>query len=286
MLVDEMRSHTARVPAEGANQPPRGPLISVVIPCYNAARFIEGTLRSVLAQTHRELEVIVVDDASTDDSAALVERVAGSDPRVKLLRRTRNAGTPGAPRNEGVAAARGEWIAFLDADDLWHPRKLELQLRALREHGAQMCSTSMVDFRDEAEIRQTEVTNPPVQRVDLGMQLRKYRTPTSSIVAHRDLMRRLPFNEQVGYKAREDTDCFIRAHEEVPYSIKLMHPLVFYRQQGAQISGNKWKMVGRHLSMLRRYRLKSGRGLGLMAYVYTLTHFSASIYLRWFRGVL
>src|SRR5512143_290483 len=229
VLVDEMRSHTARVPAEGTNQPAYGPLVSVVIPWYNAARFSEGTLRSVLAQTHRELEVIVVDDASTDDSAALVERVAGSDPRVKLLRRTRNAGTPGAPRNEGVAAARGEWIAFLDADDLWHPRKLELQLRALREHGAQMCSTSMVDFRDEAEIRQTEVTNPPVQRVDLGMQLRKYRTPTSSIVAHRDLMRRLPFNEQMRYKAREDTDCFIRAHEEVPYSIKLMHPLVFYR---------------------------------------------------------
>jgi glycosyltransferase involved in cell wall biosynthesis len=280
-----MRSHTAATAAAG-NLPVRGPLVSVVIPCYNAAGFIERTLRSVLAQTHRELEVIVVDDASTDESAALVEQMARNDPRVRLLRRTRNAGTPGAPRNEGVAAAGGEWIAFLDADDLWHPSKLELQLTALREHGALMCSTSMVDFRDESEIRQTEVTNPRVQRIDLGMQLRKYRTPTSSIVAHRDLMRRLPFNEQIGYRAREDTDCFIRAHEEIPYSIKLMHPLVFYRQQGAQISGNKWKMIGRHLSMLRRYRLKSGRGLGLMAYVYTLTHFSASIYLRWFRGVL
>ena len=286
MLTDGAGARAAAAPGVATNQPAPGPLISVVIPCYNAAPFIEGTVRSVAAQTHRELEVIVVDDASSDESAALVEQMARNDPRVRLLRRTRNAGTPGAPRNEGVAAARGEWIAFLDADDLWHPRKLELQLTALREHGALMCSTSMVDFRDESEIRPTQVTNPPVQRVDLGMQLRKYRTPTSSIVAHRDLMRRLPFNEQIGYKAREDTDCFIRAHEEIPYSIKLMHPLVFYRQQGAQISGNKWKMIGRHLSMLRRYRLRSGRGLGLMAYVYTLTHFSASIYLRWFRGVL
>jgi len=276
----------ARKEAASAVPVEQGPLVSVVVPCYNAARFLERTLQSVLEQTHRGLEVIVVDDASTDDSVALTERLTRRDARVRLIRRSRNAGTPGAPRNEGVAVARGEWIAFLDADDLWHPRKLELQLQALREHEALMCSTSMVDFRDETDIAPTEPAGLPIQRVDLGMQLRKYRTPTSSIVVQRDLMRRLPFNEHPSYKAREDTDCFIRAHEEIAYSIKLLHPLVFYRQQGAQISGNKWKMVGRHLAMLKRYRHKSGRGLGAMAYVYTATHFTASIYLRWFRGVL
>ena len=285
MQIDET---TADANADSAPtaKPADVTLVSVVIPCYNAAAFLERTLQSVLDQTHRDLEAIVVDDASTDGSGAIVDLVARRDARVRILRRDRNAGTPGAPRNDGVAAARGEWIAFLDADDLWHPRKLELQLQMLREHGALMCSTAMIDFRDEADIRPTEPSRPLVRRVDLGMQLRKYRTPTSSIVAHRDLMRRLPFNEQIGYKAREDTDCFIRAHEEIPYSIKVMHPLLFYRQQATQISGNKWRMVARHLSMLRRYRLKSGRGLGVMAYVYTLTHFSASIYLRWFRGVL
>jgi teichuronic acid biosynthesis glycosyltransferase TuaG len=262
------------------------PLVTVVIPCFNAQTFLARTLESVLAQTHRNLEIIVVDDASSDKSADVVRSYATRDGRVALRLRARNAGTPGAPRNDGVANARGEWIAFLDADDLWHPLKLELQLRALREHRALMCSTLMKDFVDEREIVVSPPREPKVQRITLGMQLRKYRTPTSSIVAHRDLMRRLPFNEHIGYRAREDTDCFIRAHEEVPYSIKVLHPLVFYRQQAAQISGNKWKMIPRHLAMLKKYRLKSGRGLGPMAYVYTMTHFTASIYLRWFRGVL
>jgi len=262
------------------------PLVTVVIPCFNAQAFLPRTLESVLAQTHVNLEIIVVDDASSDRSVEIVRSYAARDSRVRLLVRSTNAGTPGAPRNDGVANARGEWIAFLDADDLWHPMKLELQLRALREHGALMCSTLMKDFVDEREIVVSPPRDPKVQRIDLGMQLRKYRTPTSSIVAHRDLMRRLPFNEHIGYRAREDTDCFIRAHEEVPYSIKVLHPLVFYRQQAAQISGNKWKMVPRHLNMLKKYRLKSGRGFGPMAYVYTMTHFVASIYLRWFRGVL
>jgi len=262
------------------------PMVTVVIPCFNAQAFLPRTLESVLAQTHANLEIIVVDDASSDRSVEIVRSYAARDSRVRLLVRSTNAGTPGAPRNDGVANARGEWIAFLDADDLWHPMKLELQLRALREHGALMCSTLMKDFVDEREIVVSPPREPKVQRIDLGMQLRKYRTPTSSIVAHRDLMRRLPFNEDIGYRAREDTDCFIRAHEEVPYSIKVLHPLVFYRQQAAQISGNKWKMIPRHLNMLKKYRLKSGRGFGPMAYVYTMTHFVASIYLRWFRGVL
>jgi teichuronic acid biosynthesis glycosyltransferase TuaG len=142
----------------------------------------------------------------------------------------------------------------------------------------------MRDFRDEREI---VVVPPPVQprieRITLTQQLLKYRTPTSSIVARRELLLRHPFNEDLSYKAREDTDCFIRVHEDMPFSIKIAHPLVFYRQQASQISGNKWKMVARHLAMLKKYRFKSGQGLGVMAYVCTLTHFLASIYLRLLR---
>ena len=262
-------------------------LVSVVVPCFNASAFIRSTIESVLAQTHTALELLVVDDKSTDDSAAIVEAIGERDPRVVLIQMPRNAGAPAAPRNAGVAAARGEWIAFLDADDLWHPRKLELQMRALAEHGAALCSTQMKDFREERDIARVE---PPasvrVERVTLRQLLLKYRTPTSSIVVRRELMRAHPFNEDLSYKAREDTDCFIQLHEHIPYSIKLAHPLVYYRQQAAQISGNKGKMVRRHLSILKKYRHKSGEGLGVMAYVYTATHFLASIYVRAIRRML
>lgn len=261
-------------------------LVTVVIPCFNAARFIGRTIDSVLAQAYAELELIVVDDRSTDNSVELIRAYALRDPRVRLIERTRNAGAPAAPRNTGVAAAQGKWVALLDADDIWHPDKLRLQMQALREHHAKLCSTQMKDFRDEAQIVMTEPRDPRVAHITLTQQLLKYRTPTSSIVVERELLLAHPFNEDLSYKAREDTDCFIRLHEYMEHSIKIEHPLVFYRLQANQISGDKWKMVSRHFAMLRKYRMKTGEGLGLMAYVYTATHFLASIYIRMIRHTL
>ncbi len=265
----------------------RRPLVSVIVPCYNAAPFVEATIGSVLRQTWPELEVMAVDDGSTDTTYQLLQAIAARDSRVKPMQLSRNHGSPAAPRNAGVAAARGEWVAFLDADDLWHPNKLEIQMRVLAQHGCLVCSTEMLDFRDDAEV----VFDPPpgtpqVVRVTLLQQLVKYRTPTSSIVAQRDFMTRHPFNPDLSYRAREDTDCFIRVHEDMPFSIKVAYPLVRYRQQASQISGNKWKMVTRHLGMLRKYRFRSGRSLGVMAYVFTATHFAASLYVRLLRGRL
>jgi len=107
------------------------PLVSVIIPMFDAERHVAETVRSVGAQTHRALEIIVVDDGSTDRSAEVVERV--DDDRCRVIQQP-NAG-PAAARNTGVAAARGDMLAFVDADDLWTPRKLELQVAALQADG-------------------------------------------------------------------------------------------------------------------------------------------------------
>jgi glycosyltransferase involved in cell wall biosynthesis len=110
-----------------------GELVSVVVPAYNAAAFIAETLESALAQSHRALEVIVVDDGSTDSTPQVVEAFASRDPRVRLLRQ-RNRGVAAA-RNLGIAEARGALIAPLDADDLWHPEKIARQVAAMRAAG-------------------------------------------------------------------------------------------------------------------------------------------------------
>ena len=107
-----------------------GDLISVIIPTYNRARSIRRAVEGVLAQTYREIEVIVVDDASTDDSVAIVERLAAADARVRLIRQARNGGAARA-RTAGVAAASAALIAFQDSDDNWLPDKLETQMRLL-----------------------------------------------------------------------------------------------------------------------------------------------------------
>jgi glycosyltransferase involved in cell wall biosynthesis len=106
------------------------PLVSVIIPAYNASVTIERTLRSVLAQTHGHLEIIVVDDGSIDDTAAIVERISREDPRIILLQQP-NQGVATA-RNVSIDHARGEFIAPLDADDIWHPSKIEKQIAVIK----------------------------------------------------------------------------------------------------------------------------------------------------------
>lgn len=108
-------------------------LVSVVIPAYNAGPFIERTLRSVIAQTYPSIEIIVVDDGSTDTTRAIACRVAEADARVKVIS-VANGGVARA-RNIGIEASRGEYVAFLDADDLWHPTKIALQVAALEAAG-------------------------------------------------------------------------------------------------------------------------------------------------------
>lgn len=105
------------------------PLTSVVVPAYNAERFIERTLRSALNQTYRNLELIVVDDGSTDNTKTIAEAFAARDSRVRIVS-VRNGGVAKA-RNIGIDQASGAFIAFLDADDLWSPNKIELQVAAL-----------------------------------------------------------------------------------------------------------------------------------------------------------
>lgn len=105
------------------------PAVSVIIPTYNYGRFVTEAVDSVLAQTCQDLEVIVLDDGSTDDTS---ERLAPYNDRVRYIRQT-NQG-PSATRNNAIEVSRGEFIAFLDADDVWHPQKLEAQLAYVSRH--------------------------------------------------------------------------------------------------------------------------------------------------------
>jgi len=109
-------------------------LISVIIPAYNAARTLSETIATASGQSHRAIEIIIVDDGSTDDTAAIARRHAAADDRICYIHQE-NRGVAAA-RNRGIAAARGAFIATLDADDLWHPDKLALQMARFAERGA------------------------------------------------------------------------------------------------------------------------------------------------------
>lgn len=108
------------------------PLVSVVVPTYNRAHLIVRTIESVLAQTYREVELVIVDDGSKDDTRALLERDYGKDARVRYV--YKDNGGPASARNVGFRHARGEYVALLDSDDTWYPWKLALQIACMERH--------------------------------------------------------------------------------------------------------------------------------------------------------
>lgn len=108
--------------------PDSGPLVSVVVPAFNAEATLERTLRSVSAQDYPRLEILIVDDGSTDGTAAIAGRFCAAEPRARLLRKE-NGGVASA-RNLGIAEARGDFVAPLDSDDIWHPAKISRQVAA------------------------------------------------------------------------------------------------------------------------------------------------------------
>ncbi|WP_333834538.1 glycosyltransferase family 2 protein [Rubrimonas sp.] len=108
-------------------------LVSVIVPAYNAALTIQETIASAQAQTWRDLEIVVVDDGSTDDTAAIAERMAADDPRIRVLRKS-NGGVSSA-RNAGAAACRGAFVTPVDADDVLHPTRIARQMARMAELG-------------------------------------------------------------------------------------------------------------------------------------------------------
>ncbi|HEX5358055.1 MAG TPA: glycosyltransferase family 2 protein [Aquabacterium sp.] len=108
--------------------------VTVITPMYNARAWLEGHIASTRAQTLRNFEHIIIDDCSTDDSVAVAQQLTAGDDRYKIVRAPKNGG-PAAARNIGIAQAKGRYLAFLDADDLWLPQKLERQLAFMKRTG-------------------------------------------------------------------------------------------------------------------------------------------------------
>lgn len=262
------------------------PTVSIVLTSYNAERYLSSTIESVIAQSYSDWRLLVIDDCSTDRTRDIVSKYVDNDTRIQLHVLEKNSGGPALPRNVGVRLAKTPWIAFLDADDIWHPKKLEKQMEALAESGCDFCCTEMKDFSDETKILFKDSISSTYHRLTFFKQLMKNRVPTSSVVAKRSIMIAFPFNEDPRYIAREDYECWLKIHEKIGETIKISSILVYYRILPGQISGSKVKMLRKNFMVLSEYKKSDGKGLGGMKYFYFISYFIQSIYLRVFKKVL
>jgi succinoglycan biosynthesis protein ExoO len=129
-----------------ASPPPaRPPVVSVIMANHNGAAYLADAIASVRRQSLSELELIVSDDASTDDSARIIGEATAGDPRIRLVRSAQNSG-PAPARNKALALARGDWIAVIDSDDLMHPDRLKRLVAAAERDGADIAADDLVEF--------------------------------------------------------------------------------------------------------------------------------------------
>jgi glycosyltransferase involved in cell wall biosynthesis len=231
------------------------PRVSVVIPCFNAQRYIGATLRSVLAQEGVSLEVVVVDDGSSDGSA---QQVAQDFPQVKLLR-VPNGGVARA-RNRGIEAATGDWIAFVDADDIWLPGKLQAQLdeQAAWADCRMSYTAWKVWFSDSPEpeadvLQELARTAGELKRWEGASGwiypelLLDCEVWTSTVLVRRDVLQEIGgFNPDL--RIGEDYDLWLRA-SRVTRIQRIARPYALYRQhpgnitRGAQTANYKGQVV-------------------------------------------
>jgi glycosyltransferase involved in cell wall biosynthesis len=235
-------------------------LVTVIIPAFDAAEYIRQALNSVLAQTYQAIEVIVVDDGSSDATSAIVREFVARDSRVRLVHQS-NAGA-GAARNVAIRKARGKYIAPLDADDFWFPQKLEKQVACMEqcgnETGLVYCWSALVD--KDSEIQAFSHPYMFEGRLRHVLVLRNIvgngSVPLFRAAALERVGPYLTRADQGGAQGCEDWDLNLRVAEI--YSARVVPEyLVAYRQSSHSMSNKAESMVASFASTIRRARQRN-----------------------------
>lgn len=226
------------------------PLVSVIMPAYNAEPFIEEAIASVIAQTVADWELIVIDDCSTDDTVQIVSAFVRQDPRIQLLTNASNMGVA-KTRNRGLELCRGQYVALLDSDDYWKPRFLEKMLERAEQTGADIiyCSYELVDEQGKKVCNDFIV---PLETTFEESIVRSVILPSASLIT-----------SDIAMESRFPTNMY---HEDIALWFQLLKNgkkargvptvLVSYRQRANGRSANKilsacrrWTIYRKHLGM-------------------------------------
>ena len=223
------------------------PLVSVIMPCYNMERYIADTILSVQGQTYTHWELLIVDDASTDGTAEVVKRFCDQDPRIRFFVKPSHSGIADS-RNQCLQQATGRYLAFLDADDLWHPDKLEQQLAFVQERQAALCY-SAYDLVDENG-KSLGKTIHTAGDLDYTTYLKNTIIGCSTVMVDKELTGLVTVPE---FRTSEDTATWLDLMKKGFKACALEQALTSYRIRAHSASSNKlkaasdlWKVYRQH----------------------------------------
>ncbi len=228
------------------------PIVSVIMPAYNSAAFISEAIGSVTQQTYPHWELIVIDDASTDTTGRIIQDVSEKDSRINLISNINNQG-PGSSRNAGIKAAKGDFIAFLDSDDVWLPDKLAFQLNFMEQHDLHMCFSSYLLMNEEGERIPQVIEALPVLTYKKLLRS-NYVGNLTAIYDVRKIGKVLAPN----MRKRQDWAMWLTILKKYGPTRGILQPLAIYRVRKKSLSGNKLGLIIHNFRIYRNF-LNYGR---------------------------
>ena len=223
-------------------------LISIIVPVYNAGAYIRETISMVAAQTYGNWELLLVDDGSKDDSREKIrESMESGDARIRLIEKQKNEGAARA-RNTGIEASKGRYVAFLDADDLWMPDKLEKELAFMKEKQAAFVFTAY-EFGDEGAKRTGKVVNVPPSLTYFKAHTRTVIFTTTVMLDTEKTGRELIRMPEV---KSEDTATWWNILKNGFTAYGLNEVLAVYRRPARSLSSNKLEAIRRIWNLYRK----------------------------------
>lgn len=222
------------------------PIISVIMPAYNCSKTIEASINSVLSQTFSDFELIVVDDCSNDDTLDKIKKLTEIDSRINFYQNEKNSGVA-FTRNFAVQKAVGEWVAFLDSDDMWREDKLEKQLELVNVNPQVVISYTASSFIDW-EGKPYNYIMPVDTTVDYKTLLRKNLLSCSSVMVKKDIIEKykMPSDDM-----SEDYAVWLMILREVGLAYGVNEPLLIYRLSKNSKSSSRIKAFKMHFNAYR-----------------------------------
>lgn len=215
-----------------------GEMVSVVMPTYNCASFIQEAVESVVAQTYPSWELIIVDDCSTDNTKAVLAPYLAKYPNIHYTCLEKNSG-PAVARSEALKQAKGDYVAFLDSDDLWTPQKLSLQIDFMKQKKVPFSATGYELISEDGTSKGIALLPPQKTNYDKMLRLS---CPVGNLTIMYD--RRIIGDQQVpAIKKRNDFALWLKILKETPYCYGLQDVLAKYRVRTTSVSSNKFKLI-------------------------------------------
>lgn len=222
-------------------------LVSIIIPVYNASSFLMDTIKSIQEQSYQNWEAIFVDDCSKDNSVKIIKKEQKKDKRIKLINNETNSGAA-ITRNNGINAAKGKYICFLDADDKWHKEKLEKQIKFMKENKCEFSFTGY-QFADENCTPNGKIVNVP-KKIKYKQALKNTTIWTSTVMLNMNILTKEDIY-MPNVKRGQDTATWWKILKKTDYAYGLNEILSYYRRTNESLSANKITALKRTWNLYR-----------------------------------